>query len=96
MTILGARRFKGYSSTSQSVSELIAIDAPSRPLVVPLMVTYSVLWTAFGVGVWQSAGPKRALRVVAGGLIGKEIEGLVVTLFFPMHLRGVKGTSTDT
>ena len=71
MTILGARRFKGYSSTSQSVSELIAIDAPSRPLVVPLMVTYSVLWTAFGVGVWQSAGPKRALRVVAGGLIGK-------------------------
>jgi hypothetical protein len=26
-----------YSSTSQTVSELFAIDAPSRPLVVPLL-----------------------------------------------------------
>jgi len=42
-TILGAMRWKGYSSTSQTVSELSAIGAPSRPLVVPLFLTYSVL-----------------------------------------------------
>ena len=69
-TVLGAMRWEGYSATSQTVSELFAIDAPSKSLVDPLFVIYSVLWIAFGVGVWQSAGPKRALRVAAVGLIG--------------------------
>jgi uncharacterized sodium:solute symporter family permease YidK len=41
---------EAYSSTSQTVSELIAIGAPTRPLVVPLMITYSVLVFAFDWG----------------------------------------------
>jgi hypothetical protein len=94
--ILAAMRWEGYSSASQTVSELIAIDAPTRPLVVPLFITYSVLVYAFGAGVWQSAGEKCALRFAAIGLVGKEVLGLVVTLFFPIHLRGVEGTLTDT
>jgi hypothetical protein len=95
INILGAMRWEGYSSTSQTVSELIAIDAPTRPLVVPLFVTYALLVYAFGVGVWQSASREHALRFAAVGLVGKEILGLIVTLFFPMHLRGVEGTLTD-
>jgi membrane protease YdiL (CAAX protease family) len=94
-TILGAMRYAGYSSTSYSVSELFAIDAPSKSLVDPLLVAYSVLWIAFGVGVWLSAGRTRALRIAAAGLIGKEVEGVVVQLFFPMHQRGVAVTSND-
>jgi Protein of unknown function (DUF998) len=92
--VLAAMRWEGYSSTSQTVSELIAIDAPTRPLVVPLFVTYALLVYAFGVGVWQSSG-RNALRFAAVGLVGKEVLGLVVTLFFPMHLREVEGTLTD-
>jgi hypothetical protein len=64
-TILGAIQWKGYSSTSQTVSELIAINAPSAPLVVPLFLTYSVLMFAFGLSVWRSSGQKRVLRIVA-------------------------------
>jgi hypothetical protein len=94
--VLAPTRWEGYSSTSQTVSELIAIDAPTRPLVVPLFITYSLLVIAFGLGVWGSAGRKRALRVAAVGLVGKEVLGLVVTLFFPIHLRGVEGTLSDT
>ena len=41
--VLGTMRLEGYSFTSQTVSELSAIDAPSRPFVVPLFLTYSVL-----------------------------------------------------
>jgi len=95
-TIVAAMLWEGYSSTSQTVSELFAIDAPSRSLVIPLFLTYGILMFAFGLGVWRSAGRNRALVVVAGLLIGKEVLGFVGTLFAPIHLRGVEGTLTDT
>ena len=63
---------EGYSYTDQTVSELFAIGAPTRPLAVPLMLTYGMLAIGFGLGIWISAGEKRALRVVAVGLIGKK------------------------
>ncbi|KAM3102684.1 DUF998 domain-containing protein [Phormidesmis sp. 146-12] len=94
--VLAPMQWEGYSSASQTVSELIAIDAPTTPFVVPLFILYSLLVYAFGVGVWQSAGQKRTLRFAAVGLVGKEVLGLVATLLFPMHLRGVEGTLTDT
>ena len=95
-TILGAMRWNGYSSTSQTVSELIAINSPSAPLVVPLFFAYSVLMFAFGLGVWRSSGQKRVLRIVACFIVGKEVLGLAVTLFAPMHMRGQETTLTDT
>lgn len=88
--------WEGYSSTSQTVSELFAIGAPSRSLVIPLFLAYSVLMIAFGLGVWISAGQKRALRVIGGLLMGREALGIVGTLFAPIHLRGVETTLTDT
>jgi hypothetical protein len=94
-TIVAAMLWKGYSSASQTVSELFAIGAPSRPLVVPLFLAYSVLMIAFGLGVWRSAGQKRALRVIGGLLVGREVLGVVGTLFAPMHLRGAEGSLTD-
>jgi len=97
---LVATRWEGYSYTDQTVSELFAIGAPTRPLAVLLMLTYGMLAIAFGLGIWISAGEKRALRVVAVGLIGKEVLGSVATLFAPMHLREAlaagEGTATDT
>jgi hypothetical protein len=93
--VLGAVRWNGYSYTSQSISELMAIGAPSRPLVVPLLLTYDLLVIAFAFGVWGSAGRKRSMRVVAGLLVGYGIVGLAGP-FAQMHQRGVKGTLTDT
>jgi len=95
-TILGAIRWDGYSSTYQTVSELIAINAPSAPLVVPLFLVYSILMFAFGLGVWRSSGQKRVLRLVACFIVGKEVLGVAATLFAPMHMRGQETTLTDT
>jgi len=95
-TILGAIRWDGYSSTYQTVSELIAINAPSAPVVVPLFLVYSILMFAFGLGVWRSSGQKRILRIVACFIVGKEVLGLAATLFAPMHMRGQETTLTDT
>jgi len=63
--MITAIRFEGYSFTSQSVSELSAIGAPTRQIWIPLGITYQVLMIAFGLGVWVSADHKRTLRVVA-------------------------------
>jgi hypothetical protein len=99
MDIVAAMRWEGYSYTDQTVSELFAIGAPTRPFVITLMLTYSVLIIGFGWGVWGSARGKLALRVVGGLLIGREVLGIVGTLFFPIHLREVLaaggGTPTD-
>lgn len=98
--VVGALRFPGYRYADQTVSELIAVDAPTRPLLVVLGLFYALLWFAFGAGIWRSASAKWALRVVAAGLVAKEVLGTVVTWFFPMHLRAVLAaggaTYTDT
>jgi len=39
------------------------------------LVTHSVLWIAFGVGVWQSAGSSAPCGFAAAGLIVNEVEG---------------------
>jgi hypothetical protein len=85
--------FEGYSLASQTVSELSAIGAPTRPLWVWLGTVYSLLVVAFGVGVWKSAGRNRPLRVVGGLMV---VDGVVSLYWPPMHLRGAGFTLTDT
>jgi hypothetical protein len=88
---------EGYSSVSQTVSELSAIDAPTRPLWVPLMVIYGLLLIAFGYGVWLSGRRTRTLRI-AGALV--IAHGVLGFFWPPMHLRPVLaaggGTLSDT
>jgi len=63
--VVGALRWESYGSVSQTISELSAIDAPSRSVWVPLGIAYDVLLIAFGVGVWGCAERRRSLRVVS-------------------------------
>jgi hypothetical membrane protein len=94
--ILAGKLWEGYSFTSQAISELSAIGAPTRPLVVTLGIIYDVLLIAFGLCVWVLAGQRRrALRLTGGLLVGIGGIGLVWTQF-PMHLRGAEMTFTDT
>jgi len=43
--------------------------------------------TAFGVGVWTSAGSKRAGRITAAMLLGYAAFGMVTGVFFPIGTR---------
>lgn len=94
--ILAVMRWEAYSYTSQSVSELMAIEAPTRPLVVSLFTMYNLLVIAFGFGVLATDRQKRILRFTGILLIGYGILGQVALLFFPMHLRGSEKTISDT
>jgi hypothetical protein len=97
--IVASRRYSGYSYANQTISELGAIGAPSRPLVLSLGFVWDALMIAFGVGVWRSAGRKRALRGVAGLVAGLGAFG-VTAPFTSMHKREVLaaggGTVSDT
>jgi hypothetical protein len=88
--------WEGYDSAAQTVSELFAIDAPSRMFVTPLFALYSILMIAFGLGIWHIAGRKRGVRAIGGLLIAREVLGLYGSLFAPIHLRGEPGTFSDT
>jgi Protein of unknown function (DUF998) len=93
--VLGASRLDGYLYRDQTISELTAIGAPSRPLLLALLLVHNVLLIAFGMGVWASAGRVRALRVTGALLVGIAAVGMVAVPFFPMHPRGAETSFTD-
>jgi len=93
MNIFIPMYWKEYSVVTQTVSELSAIDAPTRPIWYPLGLFYAILLIAFGWGVWQSALQNRLLRIVGGLLIA---QGVMNLFWPPMHLRGNEMTMTDT
>ena len=85
--VVGTIVWDGYSLKSFTISELSAIDAPSRPLVPSLMLVFGVLSICFGFGVLASAGRKRDLRVTGWLLLAIGVLNLAGP-FVPMHLRG--------
>ena len=97
MNVFIAAQWPGYSLASGIVSELSAVDAPTRSLWVPFGFLYSALLLAFGYGVWSSAGDRRPLRTAGALLIAYSLVGV---FWPPMHLRPVLaaggGTLTDT
>jgi hypothetical membrane protein len=95
MTIIGALQWPEYSSNSQTISELSAVGAPSRPTWVVLGIVYQLLMCLFGWGVWVSAGNRRWLRIAGALLLVYAVVGLAAP-FTPMHLRGTPPTSSDT
>jgi len=95
--VITAILYEGYSSVSQTVSELSAIGAPTRTLWVSLMIPYTLLVIAFGVGLVLSSAGNRALRVVGIVFI---VDAVIGSFWPPMHQREVLaaggGTLTDT
>src|SRR5436190_5488574 len=95
MTVFIALEWEGYSSASQVISELSAIGAPTRSLWLLPGAVYTVLVTAFGWGVWKSAGRTRSLHLVGGLIIAYGSLGLLWP-FAPMHLREVVAAGGST
>jgi len=97
MNILIPFLYEGYNWKTQVVSELSAVDAPTRSLWFPLGIAYTLLIAAFGLGILRSAGQKRSLRIVGILML---IHGLLGLAWSPMHQREVLaaggGTFSDT
>ena len=88
MNIFIPALYDGYNSFTQTISELSAINAPSRPLWVILGILYTFLLAAFGWGVRKSAAQNRKLFIAGSLLFAYGIIGIGWT-FAPMHQREV-------
>ena len=97
--MIWAVRYEGYSPISQVPSELTAIGAPTQALWARLGWIYTMLVTAFGFGLWKSAGRNRAVRIAGGLILAYASLGLLWP-FAAMHQREVLaaggGTLSDT
>jgi uncharacterized protein DUF998 len=92
--ILAAMWYPGYSYMNQTMSQLAAIGAPTRPFQLALLAVYGALVIAFGIGVWALAGRKRSLRV-AGILLAMFGALGLVELPFPQTAMQLSGGVTD-
>ena len=69
--VIAALRYPDYHNyADQMVSELLAVGAPTRALMVWVCIPYHFLVYALAVGVWASAAGKRATRFAAAALAG--------------------------
>lgn len=95
--VIGGIRYPGYDFTSQAVSELMAIGAPTERFVDTLFIMYCLLALAFGVGVYRE-GVRWSRRVRTAGalLIVNAIIGTTLPTLFEMHPRGMGGPRSDT
>lgn len=88
-----------YSYRDQTISELSAIGAKTRPFWLAFSAVYQVLQFAFAVGVLAAAGDNRRLRFVGWLLLVAAVAG-TLWWFGPMHMRAVLaaggGTWQDT
>jgi hypothetical protein len=97
--VIAATLYEGYSRIDQAVSELSATGAPPHAFLTAAGPIFSLLFMGFGLGVWQSAHGKRALRL--GGLL-MIAHGVMsfLWMFGPMSRREViaagGATSADT
>src|SRR5688572_20436802 len=99
MDIIASVSYDGYSYTDQTISELSAIDAPTRAFWLVMSVPYQVLAFAFALGVLGLAGDRRRIEIVGWLLVASAAVGLLWWLA-PMHQREVLaadgGTWQDT
>lgn len=97
MNVLCVMRYEGYHIASQTVSELSAINAPTRKLWELMAAIYSLLSLAFGWGVWI-AGIKNRMLSIVGGLLF--VNAAIGFFWPPMQQREVLvaegATLTDT
>ena len=93
MDVVGSLRYPGYSYVDQTISELSAQGAPTSTFMMVFSgIPYLVLMIPFGVGIWLTAGGRRAQRITAALVLGEVVWGVVGGLAFPMAIRGHEET----
>lgn len=92
--IIAGLSWEGYSFASRTVSELRGIGAPTREFLTPVLLIYSLLEIAFGIGILKTANQKRALRILGSLFIGLGLLDIAGP-FFAMNANETPGSATN-
>jgi len=99
MDVVASLAYSGYSYKDQTISELSAMGAPTRPFWLAMSIVYQAMAFAFAFGVLRVAGERRRVRIVGWLLLATAVSGIFWWLG-PMHQREVLaadgGTWQDT
>lgn len=79
--------YKDYCYTSQQISELSAIGAPTKQLWIAMSYIWAPLVIVFGIGIMKQPFTRRFLRLVGMLFVIYGIIGLLWNIA-PMHQRG--------
>ena len=96
--VLGSLRYPGYDFTSQGVSELMAVGAPTKLLVDSIFFVYGLLAIGFAIGVIRDAprGERaRALRTTGVLLLAYAAIPMALAGRFAAHPRGAGAFSAS-
>lgn len=94
--VYASATYDGYKWVDYTVSELFAIEAPTRNVVVALFTVHNALLVAFAVGISRVSRGHRALVAIAVLLASAATVGLIADFFAPIHSRGLPQGTTGT
>ena len=87
--VLGSLRYPGYDFTSQGISELMAVGAPTKLLVDSIFFVYGLLAIGFAIGVIrETSRAERALRTTGVLLLAYAVIPMALAGRFAAHQRG--------
>ncbi|HET9015194.1 MAG TPA: DUF998 domain-containing protein [Thermomicrobiaceae bacterium] len=93
MDVVASLRYPGYSYVDQTISELSAQGAPTRPFLIATSgFPHDLLAAAFGLGAWASGNPGSAARRTGTLLMVGAAVDLPGGILFPMQTRGNEAT----
>ncbi|MGE0601905.1 MAG: DUF998 domain-containing protein [Dehalococcoidia bacterium] len=95
MDLIAAWRYAGYSYRDQTISELSAVDAPTRTFWLILVLPYEGLMLGLAAAILVAAKGRRRLLMIGALLLAYGVTGLLWP-FAPMHQREVLAAGGDT
>lgn len=95
LAIVGGILSPGYSHIKESVSELLIVGAPNKPLLNTLLMIYGVLLCLYPIGLHRGINQGKGSKVGPACLV---VVGVVtiITVFFPQDPGGTPVTFAGT
>ena len=69
LAIIGGLLRPGYSHTTHSVSELLVVGAPNKPLMDTILIIYGVLMTLYPIGIHRGINEGKGSKVGSALLV---------------------------
>ena len=96
LAIIGGLLRPGYSHITHSVSELLVVGAPNKPLLLTILIIYGVLMILFPIGLHRGINEGKGSKVGPACLVVAGVLVLLTATLFPQDPGGEPVTFAGT